>query len=98
MEAFDLFNILINTFCNNIDGSSTNIKKLKKEFRANFLKIFLVGLGFCLIVKAKFKVKEDATSIFQPKSQVLFTALVNMDKELKQLEKLGVIKKNNYSP
>ena len=36
MEAFDLFNIPINMFCNHVDGSSTNSEKQKKELKANF--------------------------------------------------------------
>ena len=50
-------------------------------------------------MKAKFDLKEDATPIFQLKRQVPFTALVNIDKELERLEKLGGNrKKNDYSP
>ena len=80
-------------FCNNVDGLSTNTEKLKRELKANFPPIFLEGLGFCSKVKAKFNLKENVTPIFQPKRQVLFVALGNIDKELEQLEKLGVIKK-----
>ena len=56
-------------FCNNVDGSSTNTKKLKRELKENSSKFFSEGLGFCLKVKAKFDLKEDVTPIFRPKRQ-----------------------------
>ena len=31
MEEFNLFNVLINTFCHKIDGTTTNSDKLKKK-------------------------------------------------------------------
>ena len=98
MEAFDLFNVPINTFCNNVDRSSTNTEKLKREPKANFPKFFSKGLGFCSNVKAKFELEEDATSIFWPKKQVVFAAMANIGKELERLKKLRVIEKNDYSP
>ena len=109
METFDLFNVPINTFCNNVFSfsfvimfiyfrTSTNIEKLKRKLKANFPEIFSDGRGFCSKVKAKFALKENTTPIFWPKRQVPFAALANIEKELERLEKLGVIEKNDYSP
>ena len=98
MELFDLFNISIKPFCNNVDGSSNNTKKLKRECKSNFPEFFSNGLGFCTKIKAKFELKEDAAPIFWLKRQVLFAALVNIDKELERLEKFGVIKKKIIVP
>ena len=62
MKVFNLFNVPINTFCN-VDGSSTNTKKLERELKTNFPeKNFLEG--FCSKVKTKFNLKEDTTPIF----------------------------------
>ena len=87
MEAFDLFNIPINPFYNNVDGLSTNTEKLKRELKTNFPDIFS-GLGFYSKVKAKFELKY-ATPIFRPKMQVPFAALAIIDKELNSRKNWG---------
>ena len=63
MEEFDLLNVLINTFCNKIDGT-TSSDKLKKELKIKFPEIFSEGLGFCSKAKAKFEVKENVMPVF----------------------------------
>ena len=64
MEEFNLFNVLINTFCNKINGITTSSDKLKKELKIKFPEIFSEGLGFCSKVKAKFEVKKNVMPVF----------------------------------
>ena len=97
MEEFNLFNILINTFSNKKDGT-TSPDKLKKELKIKFPEIFSGRLGFCSKVKAKFKVKENGMPIFLPKRPVAYESVEITDKELGRLEKLRVIERTDYSP
>ena len=97
MEEFDLFIVPINTFCSKIDGT-TSSDKLKKELKTKFPEIFSEGLGLCSKAKAKFEVKENVMSVFRSKRAVPYTSVEIIDKELKRLEKLGVIEKTYYSP
>ena len=57
MEAFDLFNVPLNMFCNYVDGSSINTEKLKTELKANFPEFFFGGSWIFFKSKSKIRTK-----------------------------------------
>ena len=68
-----------------------------KYLNIKFPEVLSEGLGKCIKTKVKFEVKENAKPIFKPKRNVLLVVLEPINKELEQLENLGVFSKVKYS-
>ena len=87
-----------NTFCNKIDGTTTNSDKLKKELKIKFPEIFSEGLGFCSKVKAKFEVKENFMPVFRSNRRAPDASVEIIDKELGRLGRTECNRQNWLQP
>ena len=97
MERFKLWDQPINNFCNKIENPTTEVQELKDELKARFPEVFSAGLGKCTKAIARFKVKENALSVFKKKRNVPFAAVEKNDEELNRREKAGILSKVSSS-
>ena len=97
MEAFQLWNLPISSFCQKLENLNVEAEKLKEDLRIKFPEVFSNGLGRCTKISAKFEIKKDAKPVFKKKRNVPFASIEQINKELIRLEKMGVLSKVEYS-
>ena len=73
-QKFNLWDQLINTFCQKVECITPEAEKIKMELKGSFPKIFSAGLGKCNKIKAKFELKENTSPVFRKKRNVPFVA------------------------
>ena len=86
---FDLWQLIINSYCNRVDVSSKSknkvTEKLVEDLKNCFPPVFSEGLGKCVKTKVKFELKENVKPVFKPNRKVPFAALQPVNKELERL-------------
>ena len=75
---FDLWQLLINSYCNRVDISSKSTnnetEKLVEDLKNCFPCVFLEDHGKCVKTKMKFELKENVKLVFKPNRKVPFAA------------------------
>ena len=91
MEQLEIWNLPIQSICNNIHVSELNTIEQK------FPKLFSQQPGHCSTFQINLKLKSGVTPVFRPKRPVAYAALQQVDDELKRLEEANIIKPVSYS-
>ena len=97
IQEFNLWDLLINTFCQKVESLTMEKQSLKTELKKTFPEIFAAGLGKCTKTAAKFKLIDNAQPVFKKKRNVLFTSLEKINKELDRLVKTNILSKVELS-
>ena len=64
---FNLWDQLINTFCQKVECITAEAENITMELKGNFPEVFLAVLGKCTKIKVKFELKENTRPIFRKK-------------------------------
>ena len=97
IEKFNLWGCPMSMFCCKLESPTTNTEKLEQELKQKFPVVFSGGLGKCSKIKAQFQVKDNAQPIFKKKQNVPFATREQMNEELDNLEKAGILSKTDFS-
>ncbi|XP_065076498.1 uncharacterized protein K02A2.6-like [Ochlerotatus camptorhynchus] len=93
LDAFGLWSVPINSYCNRVTSSSTTVDTLK----AAFPEVFRSELGLCTKTKLKLELKQDAVPAFRPKRPVAYAMYSAVDDELDRLERAKIISPVDFS-
>ncbi|XP_058449261.1 uncharacterized protein K02A2.6-like [Malaya genurostris] len=93
MEAFGLFSLPINMYCNNVSVPAITLQSLKAAYPS----VFRNELGLCTKTKVKLERKPDATPVFRPKRPVAYAVHSTVDNELDRLERAKIITPVDFS-
>lgn len=97
IEAFGLWDVPINTICNQISTATTS-DQFVQELQKDFSDVFSDSLGLCTKSEAILYLKPGTRAVFRPKRPVPYAAIPAVERELARLEEMGVISPVNYSP
>lgn len=97
IERFGLWDRPINGICNTVQKSVTKRNSITTDLQREFPKVFSDTPGHCSIVKASVHLKPNVRPVFRPKRPVSFAALEAVEKELKRLQDLNIIKPVEFS-
>ena len=81
-QKVNLWDQLINTFCQKVEHIRAEAEKIKIELKGSFPEVFSVGLGKCTKIMAKFELKENTRTIIRKNRNVPFAATEEINKEL----------------
>ncbi|XP_058446711.1 uncharacterized protein K02A2.6-like [Malaya genurostris] len=93
MEAFGLFSLPINMYCNNVSVPAITLQSLKAAYPS----VFRNELGLCTKTKVKLERKPDATPVFRPNRPVAYAVHSTVDNELDRLERAKIITPVDFS-
>lgn len=93
MQKFELWDLPISTYCQNVKSLSTEADKLKGKLKTSFPEVFSADLGRCKKMAANIKIKNNVQPIFKKKRSILFASIEKIDQELSRLENTGILKK-----
>ena len=91
ITKFNLWDLPISSFCNNIEEYKDDSQNIKKEIKKTFPEVFSEGLGRCTKMTAKIKLKKNVQQVFRKKRSIPFAAIDKIDKELERLTQCGVL-------
>lgn len=94
IEVFGLWDIPINSYTTCKQVSSVTSEATIHQL---FPTVFREEIGHCTSFKVKLQLKPDAVPVFRPKRQVAYAVKDPLDKELKRLEKEGIISPVSFS-
>jgi len=98
LHAFDLWHNSINSFCNNVTNTLTQVSESQLlTLKQKFPDVFSPELGCCTKTKISLHLKTGARPVFCPKRPVAYAILPLVDAEFKRLEQAGIISPVNYS-
>ena len=97
IEKFGLWDVPINTICNQVNCYNLNHQNVIEELQRNFPSVFEKTLGTCTKTTASLQLKPNTKAIFRPKRPVPYAALEAVENELNRLEEIGVIKRVDFS-
>ncbi|XP_059622189.1 uncharacterized protein K02A2.6-like [Phlebotomus argentipes] len=96
IEAFGLWGIAPNAFCNAVE-KDLDTRQAVQELQREFPTVFSTEMGLCTKACATIHLKSDATPVFRPKRPVAFHVMRTIDEELERLQSSGIISPVEFS-
>lgn len=76
ITEFQLWDLLINSFCYKVESLNSEAQKLIKKLKETFPTVFSSGLGTCTKMEEKFFLKENAQAVFKKRNLVYSKKLI----------------------